>query len=351
MFERYTERARRVIFFARYEASRYGSQYIEPEHLLLGLLRERSPLAQQLFDSRDSMEALRKEIESQIDIRPPLRESVEVPLSEVSKRILKSAAEEADRLSHKYIGNEHIFFAILREEECLAGRILRARGMKLSVPHEERPRQAAGEQGYEDFPALETPSECLPGIPEWQEQGIPEGYGFAQLLFNPPTGILVAEVYGTSKVFLPRRLFWRHKDGEGYKPLGTPETYCSQESAVTAINQPLLFFNSTRFTQESAHPSGNWASGNWDGLYSVDLETFTIVRCASRETLPLPPPYTDCWITDLLCLSEDGKLLYLTIGMCEMSGATRQNAAYYLAQLDLTEKSLQTISRLRAAFF
>ena len=64
MFERYTEKARRVIFFARYEASQYGSPYIETEHLLLGLMREDKALANRFLRSHGSIESIRKEIEA-----------------------------------------------------------------------------------------------------------------------------------------------------------------------------------------------------------------------------------------------------------------------------------------------
>src|SRR3989475_6513400 len=67
VFERYTEKARRVIFFARYEASQYGSPYIETEHLLLGLMREDKALANRFLRQQGSIESIRKEIEARID--------------------------------------------------------------------------------------------------------------------------------------------------------------------------------------------------------------------------------------------------------------------------------------------
>ncbi len=80
MFERYTEKARRVIFFARYEASQYGSPYIETEHLLLGLMREDKALANRFLRQQGSIESIRKEIEARITIRERISTSVEVPL-------------------------------------------------------------------------------------------------------------------------------------------------------------------------------------------------------------------------------------------------------------------------------
>jgi len=90
VFERYTEKARRVIFFARYEASQYGSPYIETEHLLLGLMREDKALANRFLRQQGSIESIRKEIEARITIRERISTSVEVPLSAECKRILVS---------------------------------------------------------------------------------------------------------------------------------------------------------------------------------------------------------------------------------------------------------------------
>ena len=140
MFERYTEKARRVIFFARYEASQYGSPYIETEHLLLGLMREDKALANRFLRQQGSIESIRKEIEARITIRERISTSVEVPLSAECKRILNMAAEEAERLGHKHVGTEHLLLGILREEKCFGAEILMERGLRLSTLREELSR-------------------------------------------------------------------------------------------------------------------------------------------------------------------------------------------------------------------
>ena len=137
MFERYTEKARRVIFFARYEASQFGSPYIESEHLLLGLLREDKSLTNRFLRSLASIESIRKQIEGHTTIREKVSTSVDLPLSHESKRILAYAAEEAERLSHRHIGTEHLLLGLLREEKCFAAEILRERGLRLSTIREE----------------------------------------------------------------------------------------------------------------------------------------------------------------------------------------------------------------------
>ena len=133
MFERYTERARRVIFFARYEASQLGSRSIETEHLLLGLIRENNGLTGKLLGrSNIEAEAIRGEIQTRTEVREKISTSVEIPLSVESKRVLAYAAEEAEKLLHKYIGTEHILLGLLREKKSLASRILVEKGMRLS---------------------------------------------------------------------------------------------------------------------------------------------------------------------------------------------------------------------------
>ncbi len=140
MFERYTEKARRVIFFARYEASQFGSPYIETEHLLLGLLREDKALTNRFLRSHASVESIRKQIEGHTTIREKVSTSVDLPLSNECKRVLQYAAEEAERLSHKHIGTEHLLLGLLREEKCFAAEILHERGLRLSAIREELAR-------------------------------------------------------------------------------------------------------------------------------------------------------------------------------------------------------------------
>jgi|SRR5712692_374631 len=130
MFERYTQKARRVIFFARYEASQYGSTYIETEHLLLGLLREDWALCRQFLRPTSVAAEIRTAIEKQITRAERISTSVEMPLTDESKKVLNLAAEESERLRHRHIGTEHVLVGMLRVEGSLAARLLRERGLK-----------------------------------------------------------------------------------------------------------------------------------------------------------------------------------------------------------------------------
>lgn len=130
MFERYTEKARRVIFFARYEASEAGSPLIEAQFILLGILRESPQVVTRWLEKReDWTEVFRKKIADAFEMREKFSTSVDLPLSEEAKRVLAYAAEEAERLAHRHIGTEHLFLALLRESESPVCRILRDMGV------------------------------------------------------------------------------------------------------------------------------------------------------------------------------------------------------------------------------
>jgi hypothetical protein len=138
MFERYTERARRVLFFARYEASQLGHLSIESEHLLLGLIREGKGLTSRIFArSHLSLENIRREVEERTIFHERVSTSVEIPFTPEAKRVLGFAAEEADRLRHNYIGTEHLLLGVLREERSVAAEILMGKGMRLDTVRED----------------------------------------------------------------------------------------------------------------------------------------------------------------------------------------------------------------------
>src|ERR1700737_1583797 len=128
MFEHYTQRARRTIFFARYEASVFRSEYIDTEHLLLGILREDFRLRKELPSG--AKDAIRKRIEElKSPGGPPVSTSVDLPLSRESKRVLAFAAEESEAMHHKIIDSGHLVLGLLRVENCLAATLLRENGV------------------------------------------------------------------------------------------------------------------------------------------------------------------------------------------------------------------------------
>ncbi len=130
MFERYTESARRTLFFARYEASEFGSMSIETEHILLGLVREGKGIVAHVLPPPIA-DASRDEIHRRVARREKIATSIEIPFSEQTKLVLQHAAREADDLRHGYIGPEHLLLGLMREDESVAGSVLLGQGLRL----------------------------------------------------------------------------------------------------------------------------------------------------------------------------------------------------------------------------
>jgi hypothetical protein len=144
MFERYTEKARRVIFFGRYEASQLGSPFIETEHLLLGILRDDKVLMR-LLELQIDFEAVRREVESHIEPGAKSQSlSVDLPLSDHAKRALINARDEADRLKHRYIGTQHLLLGLLSDKDFTSAAILSKFAVDLGLVRKKV--EALGEQ-------------------------------------------------------------------------------------------------------------------------------------------------------------------------------------------------------------
>jgi|SRR5579863_719084 len=138
MFEKYTDKARKAIFFARYEASQFGSEHIETEHLLLGILREDRALSLRLLKAPEKAHSIREQVEKQLPQRERISTSVDLPLSHECKRVLKHAAEESERLHDNYIAPEHFLLALLLEKDCSAAKIMVEHGITASQLEQAR---------------------------------------------------------------------------------------------------------------------------------------------------------------------------------------------------------------------
>src|SRR4051794_9378685 len=142
MWQRFTERARRVVFFAQEEAGRLGENYVSTEHLLLGLVRENDSVAARILDRMGvSLGRIRSEIERQVT-RGDGRLGQDMQLTPRAKRVIDLAYDEARQLNNNYIGTEHLLLGLIREGEGLAGRVL----AKLNVDLERTRREGMGLQ-------------------------------------------------------------------------------------------------------------------------------------------------------------------------------------------------------------
>ncbi|HEX2740084.1 MAG TPA: Clp protease N-terminal domain-containing protein, partial [Rubrobacter sp.] len=124
MFERFTERARKVVVLAQDEARHFNHNYIGTEHLLLGLLREDEGVAAQALSSLNvSLDEVREQVESIVGYGEE-GTGAQAPFTPRSKKVLELALREALQLGHNYIGTEHILLGLVRESEGVAARVL-----------------------------------------------------------------------------------------------------------------------------------------------------------------------------------------------------------------------------------
>ena len=161
MFERYTVQARRVVFFARYEAASLASQYITPEHLLLGLVREARQMLEAHMSSLESLDEMRRDIETRsAPIKAALKVSmsVDLPLDRAAQSVLNWAAEQADALKDASIRPEHLLLALLRNENNPAAVLLGAHG----VHYESVRKQIAEGNAPAKAVAVRAPSLAAP---------------------------------------------------------------------------------------------------------------------------------------------------------------------------------------------
>jgi ATP-dependent Clp protease ATP-binding subunit ClpC len=137
VWQRFTERARRVVFFAQEEAGRLGENYVSTEHLLLGLVRENDSVAARILDRIGvSLGRIRSEIERQV-ARGDGRLGQDMQLTPRAKRVIDLAYDEARQLNNNYIGTEHLLLGLIREGEGLAGRVLNKLGVDLERTRRE----------------------------------------------------------------------------------------------------------------------------------------------------------------------------------------------------------------------
>ncbi len=127
MFERFSEHARRAVFWGRHEATLLHSGQVNPEHLLLGLLRDDQRGLSQI--SPGAAEAIRRRVEQSASQQDPGSPTIDVPLSDESKQVLVLASTEADALQHMIIDTPHLLLGMLRIEDCTAAKLLRKHGL------------------------------------------------------------------------------------------------------------------------------------------------------------------------------------------------------------------------------
>lgn len=138
MFERFTDRARKVMALANQEAQRFNHEYIGTEHILLGLVKEGSGVGANVLKNLDiDIKKLRLEIEKLVKSGPDMVTMGKLPQTPRAKKVIEYAIEEARALNHNYVGTEHILLGLLRETEGIAAQVLMNLGLKLENVRQE----------------------------------------------------------------------------------------------------------------------------------------------------------------------------------------------------------------------
>ncbi|MEZ6020924.1 MAG: ATP-dependent Clp protease ATP-binding subunit [Planctomycetota bacterium] len=138
MFDRFTDRAKKVMNFARQEAQRFNHEYLGTEHILLGLIKEGEGVAAHVLKNMGiDMTKIRMEIEKIVKTGPSMVSMGQLPFTQMAKKVLELSMEEASSLSHNYIGTEHLLLGLIKENEGIAAQVLTNLGVKLDDVREE----------------------------------------------------------------------------------------------------------------------------------------------------------------------------------------------------------------------
>ncbi len=138
MFDRFTERARKVIILAKEEAKRFNHDYIGTEHILLGLIKEGESVAAAVLQNLGlSLDTIRLEVEKLVQFGPSTIVSGDIPFTPKAKKVIELAMDEARRLGHNYIGTEHLLLGLIKEGEGVASHVLMNLGLNLNKVRSE----------------------------------------------------------------------------------------------------------------------------------------------------------------------------------------------------------------------
>jgi hypothetical protein len=244
VFERYTERARRTIFFARYEASQFGTPHIETEHLLLGLLREDHRLRGEL-KGRISEDTFRTQIEAETPRREKISVSVDLPLSHECRRVLSYAADESEKLGHKFVGTGHLVLGLLRVENSKAAIFLEKNGIRPNL-YREVVRTMTGDE------PLQTPQPGLPAPTPRQPRAAPLTEPIAAI-----EKLLELNIRGLDSDHRLKRKPWSRKEAMGHL---VDLAITHQRWLARALTEPNL--------AASGYPDDDWVAAQQYAAYS-----------------------------------------------------------------------------------
>jgi ornithine carbamoyltransferase len=245
MWQRFTERARRVVFFAQEEAGRLGENYVSTEHMLLGLVRENDSVAARILDRMGvSLGRIRSEIERQVT-HGDGRLGQDMQLTPRAKRVIDLAYDEARQLNNNYIGTEHILLGLIREGEGLAGRVL----AKLAVELERTRREVMAMQDNERGAVSAPPSAEKPAsAPNNLNSRLALDAAFAQLKTRPEWQSMQRVAAQAVLAMLENDSEWRGKSLVSLKEISKEQIFTALGSAAVLKALHQTETNSLRFS-------------------------------------------------------------------------------------------------------
>src|SRR6202167_2856055 len=179
MYERFTDRARKVMQLANQEAQRFNHEYIGTEHILLGLVKEGSGVAANVLKNLDiDLRKIRLKVEKIVQSGPDMVTMGKLPQTPRAKKVIEYSIEEARNLNHNYVGTEHLLLGLLREQEGVAAQVLMNLGLKLEEVREEvlnllgagveseepQQQEKQNQKGKSKTPALDSFGRDLPAL-------------------------------------------------------------------------------------------------------------------------------------------------------------------------------------------
>ena len=308
MWHRFTERSRRVVFFAQEEAGRLGENVVCTEHLLLGLVRENDSVAARIVDRMGvSLGRVRSEIERQVG-RGDGRLGQDMQLTPRSKRVIDLAYDEARQLNNNYLGTEHLLLGLIREGEGLAARVLEKLGITTERARDEvrkwhaaNPERAARtSRTAQDKEATSVEEQKATEEARSLVMGKSEAEISPWTLPAPPPGVLgvvkdgardATEVALDAHAFIALNHVFAAKDAHGYRQMASGD----QTMFLLPTGTPLKCLVPSGDGAFDATRSGGLyvrvLSGPYDGYAGwIDRDAFEIT---GPDTADFPPPISE----------------------------------------------------------
>ena len=179
---------------------------------------------------------------------------------------------------------------------------------------------------------------------DFEEIGLPHGHVYPKLAYHPPTGSIIVQTQLAESTLPSRRLSIRRLNEARYHPIGDFPPEISTESFVLCASSPLLFVNTFIWKEHINGPVG----GDWDALYSFNLDTLQSDILVRKDELVPPDGYRSAWFSTLFSASNDGRKLFCRAGLRNQE--PKKPIDYCLSEFSVADRKLAIITKLKAVF-